>query len=183
MDMFMLEFIAVFSALLIIAISPVILMCFIIKRSSNSIIWRTTTYTLTILQIIIFYFIYTAFYPDDSFYFEEYRSVVGKTPPQSAKVINGFATYPDFQGSYNSVALIELSTDDYQKLYNEVHQSDRFNEADLIHTETLQEAIKPNKKIKNIKWKERTNSKEGWEHLFIGFSGDKKTVVIYYVAI
>lgn len=179
----MLEFIAVFSALILVAISPLILIYFIIKRSTKSIIWRATIYILTIFQILIFYFIYIAFYPNDSFYLDEYRTVVGKTPPESAQIIDGAASYPDFQGSYNSVSLIELSPDDYQKLYTEVFQSHNYREADLIHTETLHKTIKPHEKLKNITWKERTNSKEDWEHLFIGFLNDKKTIVIYYVAI
>jgi len=183
MDFFLIKFLTVLVIVAIVAILPLVIIVFISQRRSNRRLKGILISLLSILQLCIFYSIYTAFYPNESFYFEEYKNVVGKLAPKSAEIIDKSASYPDFQGSYHSVSLIRLSETDYRNLYKEIDQSKDFEQADLIHTETLNEILDSNKNIKEIIWKGRKNQNEGMQHHFIGFLNNQKDIIIYYVSI
>lgn len=167
----------------IVAILPLILIFLISRKKSNPRVRSILVALLSVLQLWIFYLIYTAFYPQDSFYFEEYKTVVGKQAPKSAEIIDKSASYPDFHGSYNSVSVIRLSDTDYDNLYREINQDKNFGETELIQTETLNEILESNKNIKEITWRERKNLDEGWHHHFIGFLNNQKKIIIYYLNI
>jgi hypothetical protein len=183
MDFFLIKFLTVLVILAIVAIIPLVLIVFISQKKSNRRLKCILISSLSVLQLWIFYSIYIAFYPNESFYFEEYKNVVGKLAPKSAEIIDKSASYPDFQGSYNSVSLIRLSETDYRNLYQEINQSKDFEQAELIHTETLNEILDSNKNIEEINWKERKNLDEGWQHHFIGFLNNQKAIIIYYISI
>lgn len=60
--------------------------------------------------------IYTAFYPMESFYRDEFVNVTGYKFPKSGKFKFKSASYPDFHGDYEACAVIEISEDDFQEL-------------------------------------------------------------------
>jgi hypothetical protein len=62
------------------------------------------------------YHVYTAVYPPDSFYREEFEERTGIGMPVSAKIIYKNATYPDFHGDYASALLFEVSAEDFARL-------------------------------------------------------------------
>jgi uncharacterized protein with PQ loop repeat len=183
MDFFLIKFLTVLVIVTIVAILPLVLIVFINQKKSNRRLKRILISSLSLLQLWIFYSIYIALYPNESFYFEEYKSVVGKPVPKSAEIVDKSASYPDFQGSYNSVSLISLSKTDYHNLYHEIDQNKDFEHAELIHTETLNKILDSNKNIKEVTWRARKNQGEGWQHHFIGFLNNKKEIIIYYVSI
>ncbi|MBS1771617.1 MAG: hypothetical protein JST82_02065 [Bacteroidetes bacterium] len=60
--------------------------------------------------------IYTAIYPLDSFYKEEFEYGF-KTPfPKSGNIIAKSASYPDIHGDYTSAFVAQLNSADYKKL-------------------------------------------------------------------
>ncbi|RQO77024.1 hypothetical protein DBR40_10145 [Pedobacter sp. KBW01] len=183
MDFFLIKFLTVLVIAAIVAILPLVFIAFISQKKSNRKLRYVLISLLSILELWIFYSVYIAFYPNESFYFEEYKNVVGKLAPKSAEIIDKSASYPDFQGSYNSVSLIRLSETDYCNLYKEIDQSKDFEQADLVHTETLNELLDSNKNIKEIIWKGHKNQNEGWQHHFIGFVNNQKDIIICYVSI
>lgn len=66
------------------------------------------------------YIIYSAFYPNDSFYVREFESNTNIPFPASGFIINKDATYPDQHGSFTAVAVIRLSTQDYRVVYQKI---------------------------------------------------------------
>lgn len=181
MDFFLIKFLTVLVIAAIVAILPLVLIAFISQKKSNRKLKYAIIFILSMIQLWIFYSIYTAFYPEDSFYFEEYAMVVGKQVPKSAKIIDKSASYPDIHGKYSSVSLIKLSDSDYKILINEINKGKNFEETELIHTETLNDILDSNKGTKEITWKERKVLNESWKHHFIGFLSKQKMVIIYYV--
>lgn len=183
MDSFLIKVLIGLLLAAFVAILPLILIFLMTRKKSNRSVRSILIFLLSVLQSWIFYSIYTAFYPEDSFYLEEYKTVVGKPAPKSAQIIDKSASYPDFHGSYNSVSVIKLSDIDYDNLYREINQDKNFGKAELIHTETLKDILDSNKNVSEIAWKEHKNSDEDWHHRFIGFLNNQKTIIIYYLDI
>lgn len=70
----------------------------------------------TLIIGTVTFFIYTAFYPRDSFYEDDFTTHTGIKLPSSADILDKAATYPDFNGDYWSAAIIQLDESDYRKL-------------------------------------------------------------------
>lgn len=181
MDFLTFKLIVAFLLLFSVSLLPLILATIIIRRKWRKKLKYALIFPLTSLQVSIFYSVFIALYPPDSFYIEEYKTVIGTPAPPSANVVKKSASYPDFHGSYNSVSLIKLSDLDFTFLRNEINKSKNFGEADLIYTETLNDVLNSDNGIKQITWKERKNAKKDWQHHFIGFLDQQKMVIIYYV--
>ena len=77
------------------------------------------TYILLLLTIVC-YSTYTAFYPPDSFYKEEFKYNTDVELPQSAEIIDKDSDYPDFHGDFAASAIIKLNEVDYAKLKTEI---------------------------------------------------------------
>jgi hypothetical protein len=72
------------------------------------------------------FFIYTAFYPTDSFYREDFESNTNLKLPETAKILAKDASYPDQFGDYWSSAIIQLDEDEYLNLQLELSKSKNF---------------------------------------------------------
>jgi amino acid transporter len=73
--------------------------------------------------LVVGYGAYVSLVPRDSFYKEDFEKYSGMNFPPSGKILKKYATYPDLQGEYISVALILISSSDYQTLKNELNRS------------------------------------------------------------
>ena len=68
------------------------------------------------LGIFVVYQVYRAFFPSDDFYRYDFKKVTGLAFPASGKILHKYASFPDLHGDYDSCALIQVSTLDYEKL-------------------------------------------------------------------
>lgn len=73
--------------------------------------------------LVVGYGAYVSLVPPDSFYKEDFEKYSGVPFPASGKIIKKYASYPDLQGEYISVALIRLSSDDYQMLKEQLNRT------------------------------------------------------------
>jgi hypothetical protein len=71
---------------------------------------------------------FDAFFPSESFYEEEFKTVTLREIPKSAKFVSKKSSYPDFQGDYCSSSQIKLSKEDYQKLLTQLKSDNQFTE-------------------------------------------------------
>ncbi|MCW3126104.1 MAG: hypothetical protein JWO03_1762 [Bacteroidetes bacterium] len=78
-----------------------------------------------------FFAVYTALYPLDSFYKEDFEFCTKLKFPESGKIIAKDATYPDFHGEYSSDAVVSISESDFYSLLNKVN-ADTFFRTDTI---------------------------------------------------
>ena len=123
---------------------------------------------------------YLAYYPTDSFYFREFRSVTLRKPPASAEVIKKTSSYPDFHGDYCSSSLIKLSKDDYIKLYNELLNDKRLlREGKILIAEEFDKVLDRNKRELIITHSFQLIIPNTYgRYNYIGFINDGQTVVI-----
>ena len=77
---------------------------------------RLANYIFSALSIFIVYNIYTAIYPTDSFYKDEFEDCFKTKFPKSGTIIAKDATYPSIHGEYNASFIAKLNAKDYHKL-------------------------------------------------------------------
>jgi len=107
----------------------------------------------------------TAVYPNDSFYFDEFKYVTKREIPKSAKIKFKESSYPDFHGDYSSKSIIELSERDFNQLLKELENDKSLNEAEHFKENVL-------------KVFERKIKGESDRFLFIYFLKDRKTIIV-----
>ncbi|CAH0143772.1 hypothetical protein SRABI27_00355 [Pedobacter sp. Bi27] len=175
-------FLLIMAVLLIFFISllPIIFICIILKRKLVKGLKYTLIISLSILQLWIFYSAFTAFYPEDSFYTEEYKTVIGIAAPASAKIVKKSASYPDLHGDYCSASLMELSVGDYKRLYEKISNDKSFYNADFIYSDTLNDIL-DKEQIKNIIMIKQHKTNYVGQNCYIGFLNDRKSILIYFV--
>jgi hypothetical protein len=74
--------------------------------------------------VVVGYGAYVSLVPRDTFYKEDFEKYSGVPFPASGKIIKKYVSYPDLQGEYMSVALIKLSSGDFQMLKEELNRID-----------------------------------------------------------
>jgi hypothetical protein len=66
------------------------------------------------------YYIFSAIYPDDSFYEENFKEVTKLNFPKNGKIISKSASYPDQHGDYSSSFLVELNPQNINALKRQI---------------------------------------------------------------
>ncbi|MEN0052934.1 MAG: hypothetical protein AAGC65_04660 [Mucilaginibacter sp.] len=172
----------IFSLLLFIGM--VVLVIYLIYRFFK---WighkKTGIFIIAAIITALFYEVYVAIFPTDSFYYDEYKSVVLKDPPPSTRVIKKQASYPDFHGKYISVALIKLSADDYQMLLSDVKKDPYLKPGNLIGSEELTDVAGDLKQTDIKLYLTREQKPNDRRNLSIGFLNDERSVIIYVVKV
>ena len=69
--------------------------------------------TVTIWTV---YSSYTAFYPTDSFYEDEFEYNIGLDFPTSGDILTKDASYPDLHGDYSATVLFKTDKNDFNKI-------------------------------------------------------------------
>jgi hypothetical protein len=78
-----------------------------------------------LLFVTVIAITYTALFPGEEFYAEEFKTVTLRELPDSAEFISKQADYPDFHGDYCSHSIIKLTKTDYNKLLSEIKKDSR----------------------------------------------------------
>ena len=131
-----------------------------------------------VLLVIALSQTYFAFFPKDSFYFDEFKSNTGIELPSSAHIISKSSDYPDIHGDYSAVAVIKLDTIDFKKL-----EINLFKLADIKVDTSSQKIGRTEQYLgvaKNIKESQIeivfTNFKKEW--FKVAFLNDKQTIIL-----
>lgn len=167
-------------AFIILAL-PTVIAYLIYRWSSQK---KKSLRAIGILLLIIaptwtIYEIYTAIYPTDSFYFQEFKDVTLREIPSSARILKKTASYPDFHGDYTSVSLINLSQKDYNSLLTELNRDKRLIKNGEFMACREFDDIKGDLKIDDIKYSFIRNIPNEEDHyLYIGFLKDKTTIIV-----
>jgi energy-coupling factor transporter transmembrane protein EcfT len=118
------------------------------------------------------YFVYFAIYPDDDFYKNDFEHYTDMPFPDSGKIINKDASFPDTHGKYASCALIKFSEADYGTLLLEISTDTTFKaDHNLGYSGMFSQVAKGvnrNDTVKVVRKKK----------LNIAFLNDKKTVIV-----
>lgn len=79
--------------------------------------------TVTIWTV---YSAYTAFYPTDSFYKDEFKYNTGLDFPTSGDILAKDASYPDHHGDYSATALFKTDKNDFNKILVVIQNDNKF---------------------------------------------------------
>jgi|AntAceMinimDraft_15_1070371.scaffolds.fasta_scaffold114638_1 hypothetical protein len=94
---------------------------------------------LLLFGIIIYTLIssYFAFYPRDKFFKREFSINTGIDFPTNAKILSKYAPYPNFQGGYNSTAIIKMDSNEFQEIRKTILRSNRFEHYNSIESHEI----------------------------------------------
>jgi hypothetical protein len=132
---------------------------------------------IAFLGLFSLYHTYTAFFPTDSFYKDEFVYNTGIDFPESGIIQKKDSWYPDLHGDYWSAAIAEFPEEDYEKLYGTISSSEKF-EVDTTRqgigiTADFQKLVShiPKEDIEIVYVKKRG------EWFKVAFLKDKKTII------
>jgi hypothetical protein len=127
--------------------------------------------------LIVGYFIYTAFYPTEEFYKEDFEQVTGAKFPENAVIEYKWASYPDHFGDYSSVSLVKADEAFYTRLLQVLPQQGftKPGEKDI----GLMEYNRIKNQIEDRKIEQQFSvSKRGGLVYYVGFLSDKETMIV-----
>jgi hypothetical protein len=82
------------------------------KKSRNKNLRLIALLPIVIVAILA----YTALYPNEAFYLEEFERTIGEPLPENVSFTYKTATYPDLHGDYTSIAVINVGNNFYQSI-------------------------------------------------------------------
>ena len=127
------------------------------------------------------YYIYTAFYPTDSFYKEDFKEVTGLYFPENGEIMFKTGTYPDQFGDYGSTSIVRVDNEFYERLEGQLKTkgfSDNIaKKEDDIGAPFDSAKIEMEIGKKEIE-KEFSMTADGGIFYYVGFVSDKETLII-----
>ncbi|RPD45391.1 hypothetical protein DNI29_18590 [Hymenobacter sediminis] len=136
------------------------------------------------LLLLLAYFVYTAFYPTDDFYEQEYVRVTSLPVPASVRVVAKDASYPDQHGDYAACARFEVSSEEYESVLLSVSADRHFtstnfqSDSSFIGSESFSIATKGIHPADYYRTFSKGVVQEN-AYQFIGFLKDHRTVIVY----
>jgi len=118
--------ILIFALIFLIIIIPVGLTYLVYRwltKKGYKIIGLTILATISIWSIYSFY---TAFYPTDSFYEDEFKNNTGLDFPKSGDFLTKDASYPDIHGDYSATALFRTNKNEFNLILNSIQMDAKF---------------------------------------------------------
>ena len=125
---------------------------------------------------ILCYFVYTAFYPTDSFYKDDFVEVTGTEFPESGDILYKIASYPDIHGDYQSAVVVKVERDFYKGLPNKLEGKGLLRQPNKFDPLEIDDILK--------KYKDKTIDFEYWIEndnatmYYVGFMSDKRTIIV-----
>lgn len=125
--------------------------------------------------LIMTYLIYTAVYPSEDFYREDFVEVTGTELPEQVEFKYKSATYPDQFGDYTSISIINVGKDFYIKLPNTLTQKGLKESGQKIYTTEFDKALEH---IGNLEIEKGFSMEEGGGvYYYVGFLTDNETII------
>ena len=145
--------------------------------------WVRTAWLLpAALLLALSYPVYTAFYPTDSFYEQEFARITGRPCPTSATIERKAASYPDQHGDYAACVRLTVSPADYQRLLGQLRQDTAFQalggnfQRHFIGSSTFDHVAPGLNEARSY----RQAFFRSWRaFMFIGFLPDGRTLIVY----
>lgn len=112
---------------------------------------------LSILSIVFIwniYSVYTAFYPTESFYKDEFENYTGINFPPSAQILTKESCYPDMHGDYSASLIFKTHVNDFNHILKEIQKNNKFEPFETpVEIFVPFKAIKDTNNLKNFSLK------------------------------
>lgn len=135
---------------------------------------------IALLPILtIGYFIYTAFFPAESFYKEDFKEVTGIDFPDNGEIIYKSATYPDQFGDYGSTSIVKVDKEFYEGLEEQLKAKGLVDNVDSEEDSGPFDWAKISKELgANKIEKSFSITVGGGIFYYVGFVSDRETLVV-----
>ena len=133
---------------------------------------------------VLGYFVFTAFYPNDEFYEEQYQRLTGQPFPEAGLIVAKDASFPDQHGDYAACARLEVSAATYEQLLARISRDSAFSavifgsDSTFISSESFQKVAGPVPDAHYARCFSGGNVVSN-AYRFIGFLADRRTLIIY----
>ena len=124
---------------------------------------------------IVGYYIYIAFYPLEEFYREDFKEVTNISLPINSKFCFKTASYPDLQGDYTFVSIIEVDSNFYKKLKKDLIKIGFSRNSLIIGHKEKDKALA---KLKDRKIETDFSKQINSLYYYVAFLSDKKTILV-----
>ncbi|MDA3844690.1 MAG: hypothetical protein PF588_10030 [Candidatus Kapabacteria bacterium] len=81
---------------------------------------------IIVVTISMIYLVYTAFYPTDGFYEDEFERITKLEFPESGEILTKYASYPDLHGDYFSNAVFRVDSNDFNEILTKIESNVNF---------------------------------------------------------
>jgi len=137
-------------------------------------------FLLLIPFILLIHSIYSAIYPPDSFYRQDFKEVTGVNLPESAEIIYKTASFPDHFGDYTSVSIIKVEKLFYSSLDRELMIKGLTKTSEKMGSPELEEALREIEGKKTEKEFSLTQARG--VYYYVAFLSDKETLLVHRVS-
>jgi hypothetical protein len=120
--------------------------------------------------------IYTAIYPSEDFYKEDFKEITGLDFPQAGSIVFKSASYPDQFGDYGSVSIVRISKEFLFELEGQLRDKGFKKTFERNGSNELDRALKEigNREIE----KEFSVEYERGIYYYVAFLSDKETIIV-----
>ena len=126
--------------------------------------------------LIIGYLLYSAVFPSENFYRQDFKEVTGQDLPESVEFRYKSATYPDHFGDYTSVAIITVEKELYKNLPQALVKKGHTEKGEKVHSKEFDKALKHIGKLE-IEKEFTLHQKQGI-YYYVGFLTDHKSIIV-----
>ena len=128
-------------------------------------------------SVALVYILYSAVYPGEDFYKEDFKEITGLEFPHNGKILYKTASFPDQFGDYASTAVVRVSLSFYSELEDHLQQTITHNQKNewfksqfnSIAQKTVQQPI-----VRYFYWQP-----EDGKYFGVGFLTDNQSVIVH----
>ena len=126
--------------------------------------------------LFVTYQVYTAIYPGEDFYRNDFQEVSGIELPQAVEFEFKTTSFPDHFGDYTSVSVIRVGKDFYQLLPDILNKKGLKEENTKIDSRRLSTALE---NLDDLKIEKEYFMEEGaGVYYYVGFLSDDETIIV-----
>ena len=125
--------------------------------------------------LIIGYLIFEAIYPSEDFYEQDFKEVTGIELTENAEFNFKSASYPDLQGSYTSVAIINIGTDFHKELPAKLIENGLSENSQRIGGTVMDNA---EQELNGLEIEREFSKEQGNKFYYVALLSDEKTILV-----
>ena len=126
--------------------------------------------------LIIGYLLYSAVFPSENFYRQDFKEVTGQDLPESVEFRYKSATYPDHFGDYASFSIIKVGKVFYMNLPQALLKKGYTEKGEKVHSKEFDKALKNLGKLQIEK--EFTLHEPQGKYYYVGFLTDQESIMV-----
>ena len=126
--------------------------------------------------LIVSYYVYTAIYPTDSFYKDDFFEVTGTEFPETGDIIYKNASYPDIHGDYQSTSVVKVDYYFFKSLPDKLVEKGLIKQGNTFDQFEIDDIL-DKYSDKTIDFEYSIEDEKATVY-YVGFLSDKQTIIV-----